>query len=348
MGTKLLRGVTPAAKKKLLAAASKNEKHSLQEYQKRQQKKPAELQAANQEFYAKAEAALKKDAKYSAYLKEAGALNTQYQNFLVDYQRNPQAKKAQLDEFGSKYLHIYQKYQPIFVTALNFAGGQDALARNLATQVEKWKQGYDLGKVIAKGGMIDMSSHRPDTDLSLTFSPPYDDVGMEVLGQTSASVTASDGAITAGSRAYMVGSSTAHVWVGSFFTCPENRRTDRFITFTVKTKLKMEYFIRAAGIAGAAGSDADLALNIVYPDGGVSQSEVKLESVLAMILFGDIRADKETYEIEMKGSFNPGPERELLLRLGLRSSSWSGGLTCLASNDLSTKIGEFSLTIERL
>jgi hypothetical protein len=248
-----------------------------------------------------------------------------------------------------------KKYQAMHATAMNVAGGQALLDKDIAEQIKKWRKGPSLDQPVISGRppLIDMSSQRPSVDRDILFTPPYEEdethyEGNHLTAVQSQFAEAESGTVQTEAVAYEAGVSISTALVGSFFRLPANTNTGTFYKYTVKATIEASSSLEAIASVGIAGSDADAIVKLVYPDlGAAPLFEERLESAFAAVFGMTQNRGRDTYEIEVKGLFNPGPERDMLLLVGLRSSSWAAGLVASAPCRLNGKVSEISLEIRR-
>lgn len=353
MTDKNLREASSAPKKKLIELAQQNHQKYFAQFKKRIANKPAEIQAAGKPFFTKFDAALKNDPQYKAYYNELTALQSQLKILLPAYQRNPKENAAALRNHRSQLEALNKRYQTMHTTALNTAGGRPFLDQCLAEQVEKWRKGPSLDQPVISGRppLIDMSSQRPSIDRDFLFTPPYEVPmtyieGNHLTAIKSASSNPATGALQTEAVAYEAGFASSTAMVGNFFVLPENPNTRSFYRFTLKFTLDLHITIEAIASTGAAGADADAVVMLVYPDLGPGQFiEHRLESALSIGIWADLKKKQKIYEVEMDGLFNPGPERNMLFYVGMRSSSWATGVVASAPCRMTGNLTDISLQI---
>ena len=115
--------------------SAKNDQIYYSRFKKHQQKKPGEIRSANKVFLDKFYGALNKDPQYKAFLEEAEPLQARLKTLLPAYQRSPKEYEADFRRNRSQWDNLNKKYRTTFASALNAAGGEIVIDKNLANFV---------------------------------------------------------------------------------------------------------------------------------------------------------------------------------------------------------------------
>jgi hypothetical protein len=341
MPYRVKRGVSEAARTRLLEAAARSRTKTLRAVAAREDPFLAALARAAKPYGAALEKRLRKDAEYARYQKEVAAYRKEVKAIMADAKRASPRYLERLRKARAQWIRRSAAYEAMMREAWRESIQR---ARYRADLVAVFPQPEPIAMIEGSFGtfVITQAAGEEPPPGPFVLTPPYDD-GTSVsaaafLGlHMDTSFDPAAGAVSAEAGAAEAGAAFAASRVGSFITIPPGCSR---LSITAKARIRSEL----SATSGAAASYAEMGGHTYFrTDNDEGYFGTRLEVVAAPLFFHDARDADNTYTFSNEYEI-PTTGGEYLVGGGVEAYAAAVGVVGVASASVTGTVKE--LTVE--